>query len=118
MQGIAAFPPGPRPPRTFESRTDQGTIGCTVVAISKTETLTAWQAELLMRYLSRFWMRCDVLRCFSEAPLAGGRSLRGPVMDCRSAPSESPLVGTEYVHMLRDTELAKMAVSKVIPISY
>ena len=63
-------------------------------------------------------MRCMVLRCFSEAPLAGGRSLRGLVMDCRSAPSESPLVGTEYVHMLRDTELAKMAVSKVIPISY
>ena len=59
-----------------------------------------------------------VLRCFSEAPLAGGRSLRGPVMDCRSAPSESPQVGTEYVHMLRDTELAKLAVSKVIPISY
>ena len=56
--------------------------------------------------------------CFSEAPLAGGRSLRGPVMDCRSAPSESPQVGTEYVHMLRETELAKMAVSKVIPISY
>ena len=53
-----------------------------------------------------------VLRCFSEAPLAGGRSLRGPVMDCRSAPSESPLVGTEYVPMLRDLELAKMAVSR------
>ena len=59
----------------------------------------------------------NVHRCFSEAPLAGGRSLRGPTMDCRSAPSESPLVGTEYVHLLRDTELAKMAVSKV-PISY
>lgn len=35
MQGIAAFPPGPRPPRTLESRTVPGTKGCTVVAISK-----------------------------------------------------------------------------------
>ena len=35
MQGIAAFPPGPRPPRTLESRTAPGTIESTVVAISK-----------------------------------------------------------------------------------
>ena len=54
-----------------------------------------------------------VLRCFSEAPLAGGRSLRGPMTDCRRAPSESPLAGPEYVRMLRDAELAKMAVSTV-----
>ena len=35
MQGIAAFPPDPRPPRTLESRTAQVTIESTAVSISK-----------------------------------------------------------------------------------
>ena len=46
MQGIAAFPPGPRPPRTLESRTVPGTKGCTVVAISKDRNTHRLPAEI------------------------------------------------------------------------
>ena len=111
MQGMPTSP-GSRPPRTRESRTAPVLKLYRSINQHVPNHSPLSQRNLLMRYLSRFG--CGVGPPLSLRGPAGGRSESPrPTMDCRSAPSESPLVATEYVQALRDTELAKMVVRKV-----